>query len=413
MARDFSSSSSDPRQWGKIFNAMVQMLRSQQLKLEILSKERRVLLGRLRFQHVRSKSDVSSLEDQLSLMDAALKEAELGHNVQEAKFNLVVGMKKREAFYYRTKSECAEADMDDILQCFDLVTHKSSEQKEKQEENTGEVKGMQNDGDPKIAGINKEEKRSKVLEREIKKLNRNHENNVSRKNAEISALLAERDFVWNQFKKMESDYTNLLKSKNIEVELAKDNIQKLEVLMENLQSSVKEKDELITTLRADRDKIEMVMRKCTEETPRLLKELELLKSTRNASLTPVVKEKDELITTLRADRDKIEMDMRKSTEETSRLLKELELLKSSRNAWVTPVGNPKVKSGECKFKVESNRGSRSHNLKDSDRRNNTDMGLRRCSKRNRSENTYMSGSPMLFSSTFKVPKLRSSYAFTG
>ncbi|KAK1295431.1 hypothetical protein QJS10_CPA16g00456 [Acorus calamus] len=55
---------------------------------------------------------------------------------------------------------------------------------------------MQNDGDPKSAGINKEEdKRSKVLEQEIKKLKRNHENTVSRKDAEISALLAERDFV--------------------------------------------------------------------------------------------------------------------------------------------------------------------------------------------------------------------------
>lgn len=60
-----SSSSSDPLQWQKIFNALVQMIKSQQAQLQTLAEDRILLEDRIQIQHQRWLSDVRLLENQI------------------------------------------------------------------------------------------------------------------------------------------------------------------------------------------------------------------------------------------------------------------------------------------------------------------------------------------------------------
>lgn len=92
------------------------------------------------------------------------------------------------------------------------------------------------------------------------------------KETEVSALLAEKDFVWNQLKKMESDYTAALKNKRIEVANANEAIGKLQHKVEELQTTVNEKDETIAKLRSELARLEADMRNSTVGKSRFLKE---------------------------------------------------------------------------------------------------------------------------------------------
>lgn len=105
-------------------------------------------------------------------------------------------------------------------------------------------------------------------------------------NSKVIALLAERDFVWNQYKKRESDLTDRLKSKSTEVEQANEKIQKLLASMEILQSSNTEKDCIILKLKTE---LEDASGKKSEEISRLSRELELLRKGKSASVTPVLR----------------------------------------------------------------------------------------------------------------------------
>lgn len=89
------------------------------------------------------------------------------------------------------------------------------------------------------------------------------------------ALLAERDFVWNQYKMREKDLTDRLKGKSREVEQVNEQIQKLLSSMERLQSSNSELEEASV--------------KKSEEISRLSRELELLKKGGSVSTTPVLR----------------------------------------------------------------------------------------------------------------------------
>ncbi|KAL0360550.1 UNVERIFIED_CONTAM: hypothetical protein Sradi_3739500 [Sesamum radiatum] len=113
--------------------------------------------------------------------------------------------------------------------------------------------------------------RNKALQNEVRKLKSEIEKCKSEKNSEISALLREKKFVWNQLKMMESDYTTQLRKKSDEVEHANERLQALVNRAEELQISNEK-------LRIDFDKMESESVKKSEEILRLLKEIELLKS---------------------------------------------------------------------------------------------------------------------------------------
>ena len=130
-----------------------------------------------------------------------------------------------------------------------------------------------------------EDNLSTELQREVWKLKYENEK-LSSKN---SALSSERDFAWKQFKKIESNLTDQLKSKHDEIEQANGKIQKLLANMEQLQLSNTEKDDKITALRTNMAKLEYDLFKKCEEISRLTKEMDLLRKSKSDSTTPVLR----------------------------------------------------------------------------------------------------------------------------
>ncbi|KAJ4967017.1 hypothetical protein NE237_018866 [Protea cynaroides] len=277
-----SQLSRDHTQWQKIFNALVHMLQTQQIQLVSLVKERKLLDDRIRMQQDRWVSDVHVLQQQISQMKMDIAQAELVRSLEEAKSDLVVGLKQRDAFLYKLKLASTEADLKDLTLWVDCLTHKCSEQKGGSEKIKG--KGGGEDGYSK----EEEQRHSKILEGEVRKLKRAQEKLTSEKNSEVSALLTEKNFVWNKLQKMEGDYNSLLESKLSEVQQANGKIEKLIASMEQLESSNGQKDEAIFMLRTDLAKLEADKELSNIEISRLSKELESLKKSRSASVTPVL-----------------------------------------------------------------------------------------------------------------------------
>lgn len=102
----------------------------------------------------------------------------------------------------------------------------------------------------------------------------------SAKNFEVSSLLAEKNFIWNQFHTMESNLSGKLQKKSEEVEHANEKVRLLVSRAEQLELSNEK-------LRTDLTKMETESGQKSEEICRLLKENELLKS-KLSSTTPLL-----------------------------------------------------------------------------------------------------------------------------
>lgn len=127
-----------------------------------------------------------------------------------------------------------------------------------------------------------------ALEDEIKRLKHELGSLVSEKDAEMSALMAEKNFVWNQFRIMETNLNNKLKSKEAEARLANEKISGLLASIEKLQSSNDDKDEVIARLKSEAASMEAIARKKDDDIMILVHELELLRGRRCTSETPTL-----------------------------------------------------------------------------------------------------------------------------
>ncbi|XP_043708467.1 chromosome partition protein Smc [Telopea speciosissima] len=359
-----SKVSSDRKKWQKIFNALVHMMQTQQIQLESLAKERKLLQDRIQIQQDRWVSDVHVLQQEISQMKMDILQVELARSLEEAKSDLVVGLKQREAFLYKLKLGSAETDLEDLKLWVECLTHKCSEQKGESQEKIKEIDKGKGGGEDDRCTKEEEQRRSKLLEGEVRKLKRAQEKLNSENNSEVSALLTERNFLWNQFKKMESDYDSLLKSKLSEIQLANEKIEKLIASMEQLESSNGEKDETILMLRTDLAKLEAAMDHSNTEFSRLSKELESLRNSRSASVTPVLN--------------------RCTVDPSSSILQSKNTSKDRRLPVKKEFAGPST----------------------SDLRKESEKGCRKSSKRKGVEAVPTSETPRLFSSTFKVPKLK-------
>ncbi|XP_035538562.1 myosin-11-like [Juglans regia] len=267
--------SSYRQKWDKIFDGLVHMLQSQQAQVETLAKERKLLEERIRAQHERWVSDLSLYEDRISQIKGVLVVQEMARSLEATKSDFAMSLKRREAFLDNLKLEHAESDLSDFKALLDYLSHKSPDPKDLSLRKVGDLEG--------------EEQCSKLLEGEIRRLTHEYEKLASEKSSEVSALLAEKNFVWNQYKIMENDYNSKLRSNYSEVKQENETIKKLLGNMEQLQSLNDKKDEMIARLTNKVAKMEADMNKLNEETSKLSQELDFLRTSGSAAaVTPVL-----------------------------------------------------------------------------------------------------------------------------
>ncbi|WKA10306.1 hypothetical protein VitviT2T_027882 [Vitis vinifera] len=369
--------SSDRQKWQKIFNALVHMLQTQQTQVESLAKERKLLEDRIKFQYDRWISDVHSLQDQIAQMEMKFTVQEKERLVEAAKSDLLMGLKKREVSLCKLKLESTDDELVDFKVLIDFLSHECLDPNDDYQgiSKVGDKeKGSRGDNNLKSVKTTKEEEQcAKRLEGEVRKLKWEYENLASRNSAEVSALLAEQNFVWNQYKIMESNYSNKLNSKHVEVEQANEKIDNLLVGMEQLESLNNEKDDKIVKLKTDLAKMETETKKKNEEISRLSKEVELLRKSRSASVTPILNRCTEKQKTSGQGKNK------------SWIGRNISIKKE------TPASEKNTEKKKESSVSEKNTEKKS-----------------RGSKRKEINVTPTSETPRLFTSTFKIPKLKNS-----
>ncbi|KAK6115228.1 hypothetical protein DH2020_007497 [Rehmannia glutinosa] len=218
------------KKWDKVFNALVKL--SQNLQ-----------------------KDRHFLEDRIKSLHEVIYKMKMEQKVESVKAELLLGLKERVAFIYKHRYENADDDLADFREWFDYLSQKCAETKDISDDVSNKGEGSRN----------------KALQNEVRKLKSEIDKCKLDKNIEISALLAEKNFIWNQFEKMESDLNKEIRKKDEEVKHANEKVQLLLNRAEELQISNDK-------LRIDFTKMESESVQKSEEIFRLLKEIELLKS---------------------------------------------------------------------------------------------------------------------------------------
>ncbi|KAE9591604.1 hypothetical protein Lal_00038908 [Lupinus albus] len=376
------SSSSERRNWDNIFNLLVQMVRKQQNQLQSLATQHKFLEDRFKMQHEAWESDIRSHNTQISMMNGILIFEEKKRLVEALKSDMVMGYKHRDASVLKWILEETEDELADFKACFGCLSSKSSNGEDQEtvaKDSNKRKKVAFKDSDKRKKGITgseskstwsdaEEEKCSKIMKDELRRLRAECEKLSLEKSSEVQAILAEKKFVWNQYNIMENDYTNKLRTKQAEIEKSSERIKILVSSMEQLQSENSKKDSTIAQLESKVADMEAAEKKLKEEILGLSVELGSLRKSRNNQGTPVLNRCMEGTKTS-------DSGVSKSSSRRRRISFKKEI--STPDA---PVPVPA-------------------NL--SEKRN---KGL----KRKESPAIPISETPKLFSSSFKVPKLKSS-----
>ncbi|KAL8143862.1 hypothetical protein V2J09_016894 [Rumex salicifolius] len=369
---------SNPNKGKKVFNALVQILETQQSQLEALADERKRQEEQIKIEYERWISGVRSLKDVIDQLRRQTKLSEMARLVEAAKTNLVFGLKMKQELVYKLKLDNSEDELADFKEWFDILSHRCPVEKDVSPEKLHDII----EGSGKENGSIKSARTKRVLEKEVKKLKSEYEKLSLKNSSEVSALLSEKEFVWNQFAEMEKKYTAQLKEKNAEVNQANARATKLGESLKQLHSSSMEKDAQIADLKASIAKMEAEASEKDGEVSRMLEELKSLKKSNSELLTPV----------LRPCSAKPKAIASSSNGEHGRKRKTPSL---------TRFGTAETKAKALTLDDEnvSRRNSRSMKRMSSSQDNNT---------REKHNRAAFQQTPKLFSSDFKIPKLKHS-----
>ncbi|KAK8944392.1 hypothetical protein KSP39_PZI007825 [Platanthera zijinensis] len=275
--------SSDKFLWSQIYKTLKDMFMSQQSHIEALINDREFLVNNVHF-----------LESHIAQMKEEQAKTRL---VEDARMAVFVGFKESEALCRKMQLDLAESDLEDFRSCMEAESIEMGELKEKLKSfGAAENADYSNNVSGPSGNLNGKDQSVASLKKEIKKRKHSHRELSSRKDAEISALLAEKDFVWNQFKKMENYYIALLKSKRAEAN---------------------EKDEIIAKLEAERGILKLEVRKHVEQ--RQLADLKMEKiSSDMDELRSSAMVKENVIENLKEEISKLTGGWKKNIQDNSR-----------------------------------------------------------------------------------------------
>ncbi|CAJ1963042.1 unnamed protein product [Sphenostylis stenocarpa] len=283
--------SSDRRNWSNIFKSLVQMLRSQQNQLQSLANRHNFLEDRLRLQHQGWVSDVRFHKDKVSQLNEILAFEEKKRSLEAAKADLALGLKHREAAMLKWILEHTEDELGDFKAWFEILSRKfviGEDQGTASKDNDMKKKGTTDRGNKSGRNTAEKENYSHEINDEFRRLKGEYDKLSLQKYSEVSELLAEKKFVWNQYNIMENDYSAKLKTKEAEVEKANERIKVLVSSMEQLQSENYEKESKINELESKMADMEAETKRLNKEISGLSVELESLRKFKNSHVTPVL-----------------------------------------------------------------------------------------------------------------------------
>ncbi|KAE8666430.1 Detected protein of unknown function [Hibiscus syriacus] len=280
-AKTRSQNSSERQKWDKVFEGLVKMLKTQQQQLETLAKERIILEDRIKMQYERWVSDVRLYEDHISQMKSELQTEEMARVVEATKADMIVGLKHREAFLCKMKLEETEDELIDFRAWFNILskTSKGIPQRNPIETKKATSGGKRSGSKSVTFETSEDDVRSqKLIDKTL----------VSEKSSQATALMAENNFAWNQLNVLESQHKDKLNSKQFELEKANTKIEALISNMEELRASNAERDEIIERLKAELSRKEADASRF-QEVPKISRKVEMSRKPTSASCTPVIK----------------------------------------------------------------------------------------------------------------------------
>ncbi|KAK4275111.1 hypothetical protein QN277_018246 [Acacia crassicarpa] len=353
-----SNVTAERQNWEKIFNGMVHMLRSQQQQLLSLASERKLLEDRIRMIHDGWESDIRLYKDQISELKGISIYEEKRRLLDGAKAEWLLDVKQREVSILNYILEHQDDDLADFKAWCEFLYQKLSNAEEQGKicEGTGKRKRGTTDSESKsirrksIRNMPQEESCPNQLEAEVRRLRREYEISMGN-NSKESALMAEKEFIWNQYRTMENKYMDKLRSKRCELEQANEKIEKLLSSTEQLQSARDEKDETIKQLESKVGNMEQERKNLSEKLSKLSAELEALRKFSNTQVTPIINPcsaKTKGSGMRSSTRFKKELLIPKATEPATSSGKENKSLKRKRDPVIPDSTTPKLFSSDFK-----------------------------------------------------------------
>ncbi|KAL0913363.1 hypothetical protein M5K25_016818 [Dendrobium thyrsiflorum] len=327
--------SSDKLIWGQMYRTLEEMMKFQRSQIETLINDREFLEYNLYVQRDYWSSRARFLESCIAQLKEEKAKIRLSN---DAKMVVRVGLKESEALSYRMQLELVESDLEELRSCVEVVKAEMEELKEKLKVfGASEVKNTDYtiDHPGSSENIKGRNQLTTPLKKEIKQLKHAYRELSSKRDTEISALLAEKDFVWNQFRRMESDYIALCNSKRTEADhQSREAVDKLQNSVEKLKQAINNKDEIIVKLEAERSMLALDARKHAEEVEQANNKMKMLHTDmdelRLASL-----EKEKLIDNLRKELCNHKTEVKKSSVEKSISLEKIKSERKSKNGSTT------------------------------------------------------------------------------
>lgn len=224
-------------EWRRIYGRLLSMLRKRDKDVGSLLADRSRLEALIKIQH-------EFLVAREAILQGRLKETRSTEGCLRRCDELHLGNKERDLLCYQIYTELQDEDLEDFITCAADLAKENLKLKIKLREIESPPELIENT-------TTDHEHSGRDLRAEIRELKKAYRTLSSKKDKEIKALDAEKNFVWNQFKTMEKDYVSLLKKKKMEEARATEGAQKLQQTVEELQMAVQKKEDEIDRLQAE------------------------------------------------------------------------------------------------------------------------------------------------------------------